>query len=101
MSYTRLRYHIVTATKHRDVVITPEVEAIIYPALQQKAVELGGKLLSIGGVEDHIHLVASIPPTLAVAMVVQRLKAASSRAVNAAEVLEGLFAWQGSYGRLR
>ena len=98
MSYTRLRYHIVTGTKNREPVITPELETIIYPALQNKAMDNGGKLLQIGGVEDHIHVVAAIPPTIAVADFVREIKTGSSRAVNKSGLLDWPFHWQIGYG---
>jgi putative transposase len=98
MPYTRLRYHIVTATKHRDMIITPELEAVIHPALQAKALDLGAKLLRIGGVEDHIHIVAAMPASIALADFVRELKTASSRAVNKVGLLEARFEWQRGYG---
>ncbi len=98
MSYTRLRYHIITATKNREMIITPEVEALIYPALQAKALECGGKLFQVGGVEDHVHMVAALPPSVALAAFVRELKTASSRAVNKAGLLEERFEWQRGYG---
>lgn len=43
------------------MVINDHVEEILYPALQRKAEEHGGWLLRIGGVADHVHVVAAIP----------------------------------------
>lgn len=98
MSYTRLRYHIVTATKNRSPAITAEVEAVIYPALYHKAKDCGGRLLKAGGVADHIHLVAAVPPTLALADFVREVKTRASRAVNTAGFYDGTFRWQRGYG---
>jgi REP element-mobilizing transposase RayT len=80
------------------MIITPEVEALIYPALQAKALECGGKLFQVGGVEDHVHMVAALPPSVALAAFVRELKTASSRAVNKAGLLEERFEWQRGYG---
>jgi REP element-mobilizing transposase RayT len=50
---------------------------------------------AIGGMEDHIHLLLQIPPTLALAKAVVGIKSNSSRWVNE----EGIrFAWQQGYG---
>jgi putative transposase len=80
------------------MVITPELEGVIYPALQTKAIDLGGTVLQVGGVEDHIHIVAAVPPSVALSDFVGELKSASSRAVNQSGLLEGEFAWQRGYG---
>lgn len=78
--------------------ISPAVEEIIYPAVQHKAQEHGARLLKIGGMPDHIHIVAAVPPTIALADFVRELKTASSRAVNKATILDGRFNWQEGYG---
>ena len=56
---------------------------------------------AIGGTEDHIHLVVSIPPKLAVAELVGSVKGSSTHYLNhdLAETLSQ-FAWQRGYGVL-
>ena len=95
MSYTRLRYHIITATKRRAPVITPEVESVLYPALQQKAQDGSGHLLQIGGIADHVHMIAALHPSNALSDFVRAVKAGSSRAVRRA--VDPSFQWQRGY----
>lgn len=98
MSYTRLRYHLAWATRNRSPVITPALEDVIYPALRNKAQEHDARLLQIGGVQDHVHLVAALRPTLALADFIREVKTASSRAVNRSGMQGGSFHWQRGYG---
>jgi REP element-mobilizing transposase RayT len=56
---------------------------------------LGGVAETVGGVEDHVHLLVSLKTTDAPADLVRELKKASS--VWAAEKHETLFAWQEGY----
>jgi len=65
-----------------------------------KAKDLNLVLHALGGVEDHVHVVASIPPRLSVAACVKHLKGASSRAVNVQARNERVFQWQEGYGAL-
>ncbi len=58
------------------------------------------KIHAAGNVEDHTHVVASIPPKLAVADCVRHLKGASSHAINHMEGSDGKFKWQEGYGAL-
>jgi REP element-mobilizing transposase RayT len=56
---------------------------------------LGGVAEMVGGVEDHVHLLASLKTTVAPADVVREIKKASS--VWATENHERDFAWQEGY----
>ena len=53
-------------------------------------------VLAIGGFSDHAHVFIALPPTLALAEFMQKLKANSSRWIR--EQTQKPFAWQESYG---
>ena len=95
--FFRLLYHINWATKMREPTIEEEIEQSLYDYLRGKSLELGGMVLAIGGTHNHVHLVLSIPPTLAVSDFVRRLKGASSHWVNHKLKPGGTFAWQSGY----
>jgi putative transposase len=59
------------------------------------AKEYGIDVQAIGGTSDHVHILISLPPKLAVANVVRTLKANSSKWMNDSG---HLFAWQQGYG---
>lgn len=98
MAYWQLYYHIVWATKGRDLLITKELQAALYKYLRGKVISLGGVFHAVGGMEDHVHVVASIPPKLAVANFVGQLKGASSHWVNHQNDFESVLYWQDGYG---
>jgi putative transposase len=93
MPFWRLYYHLVWSTKNRLPLLDDSCEQKLFPYLIQKSYDLDCKLLAVNGCLDHLHLVISIPPKLAVAEVVKMLKGASSHD------LAGL-AWQRGYGAL-
>jgi putative transposase len=51
-------------------------------------------------VEDHIHIVVSIPPKLSVADCVCHIKGASAFSINHMDQSDGQFKWQEGYGAL-
>lgn len=53
-----------------------------------------------GNVENHVHIVVSIPPKLAVADCVRHLKGASAYAINHMDGGDGQFKWQTGYAAL-
>jgi len=98
MSFWRLYYHLVWSTQEREPLIQPEVEKRLYAYIVAKASELEVYIYAINGWNDHVHLLASIPPKHAIADVVKHLKGASSHDLNHAGGLEGRFGWQRGYG---
>lgn len=97
MPYWQLFYHIVWATRGREPIIRGDKEGIIHNAIVRKASALGGKVFAIGGVEDHVHLVVSIPPSIAIATFIGQVKGASSALVNKSGLYPFPFRWQSEY----
>lgn len=100
MTYWRLHYHLIWSTMDRQPMLTPVVEKLFYGVLYRKAEELGLKIHAAGNVEDHVHVVVSIPPKVAVAECVRHLKGASAYAINHMHGSDGQFKWQAGYGAL-
>lgn len=100
MTYWRLHYHLIWGTQDREPSITPEREKMFYGVLYKKAEELGLKIHAAGNVEDHVHVVVSIPPKISVADCVRHLKGASAYAINHMAGSDSKFKWQGGYGAL-
>ena len=97
-SFTRLTYHIVFATKCRTPSITDEFSESLYEYMGGTLRAKQGSAVEIGGVTDHVHLLARLSPTFAVSNVVRDLKANSSKWVNEKTKLSGNFQWQKGYG---
>jgi putative transposase len=97
MTYWRLHYHIIWSTMDRQSMLTPNLEKMFYGVIHGKARELGLKIHAAGNVEDHVHLVVSIPPRIAVADCVRHLKGASAYAINHMDGSDGHFKWQAGY----
>ncbi len=99
MPLWELYYHFVWATHDRLPLITPDREASLYRFLHHKTNELGGYLHAVGGIEDHLHMIVSISPSLALSQYVRLIKGSSSRYVNANHPnLNTKFGWQNEYG---
>ncbi len=99
MALWRTYYHLIRATDERRPLITPIMEPQLYGYMIGKAVALGAIVHAIGGIETHTHVVASIPPKLAIADFVQNVKGSSSHHMNHGPVRHALtFGWQRGYG---
>lgn len=100
MTYWRLHYHLIWSTQDREPSLTAEREKMFYGVLYKKGEELGLKIHAAGNVEDHVHVVTSIPPKMSVADCVRHLKGASAFAINHMNGGDGQFKWQAGYGAL-
>ena len=98
----RLFYHLVWATKAREPLIDATTAPLIEKSLRHTCDELNIPLYALSLMPDHVHLALSIPPRLAIADFIGRLKGASSYAANnpALGVRPSRFAWQAEYGIL-
>lgn len=56
------------------------------------------KVYAIGGMEDHIHILLSIKPTIAVSDLIRDIKANSSKWINERGFVIGQFQWQEGFG---
>jgi REP element-mobilizing transposase RayT len=56
------------------------------------------KVYAIGGVSDHIHILVSIKPNIAISDLVRDIKANSSKWINENEFVRGKFQWQEGFG---
>ena len=97
-TYVNALFHCVFSTKGRRPIITADLQERLWPFMGGVARENRAKALAIGGVEDHVHLLLSIPATLAVSKAIQLVKGASSKWVHDTFPKYRLFAWQEGYG---
>lgn len=98
MPYCQLFYHLVWSTKNRQPLLTPKVEEAVHKFLRVKAIGLGTTVFALNGIEDHVHIVVSIPPSIAVAKFVGQIKAVASTKFNKAHPDSPPFFWQEEYG---
>ena len=94
-TFYSLHYHIVFSTKDRRPLIRSEWRARLHHYLGGTVRGLGGVAETVGGVGDHVHLLASCKTSQAPADLVRELKKASS--VWVGENHDPLFEWQEGY----
>ncbi len=78
--------------------ITPEIQPRLYDYIGGIVREQKGVMLEIGGIANHIHLLAKLSPTVAVSDVLRLIKSNSSKWVNEEFHPKYPFAWQRGFG---
>src|SRR6478609_792048 len=71
-----LHYHIVFSTKHREPWISADMQARLHEYLGGVVRRIDGVAEAIGGIEDHVHILAGLNATHRLADVVREIKSA-------------------------
>jgi putative transposase len=96
-TYTRLYYHIIFSTKNRQPFIRAEIEERLHKYIGGMVNGIGGKPLEVNGTSDHIHILAILPPKVAVSDALRDIKANSSKWVHETYPDLHKFSWQDGF----
>ena len=90
--------HFVWATWDRQPLITEAVERDLYKYIEAVCADDHCKVLALGGMPDHVHLLVLLSNTVTMADFMRHVKGGSSRFIPKCLTPGSWFAWQGSYG---
>ena len=97
-TYTDITCHLVFATKNRVRALDKGRRDDLYRFVWGVVNERKCHLYRIGGVEDHVHILTSLHPTVALATLVKEIKTASSAWIKGGSVFPFFEHWQEGYG---
>ena len=97
MSFANLYYHIMFHTKYNAMAINVENERILYSYINGFCNNYGVKLLRLGGMPDHIHMLVNMPTTVSVSEFVKQLKVATSKMLYQDGHFPYFEGWQNGY----
>jgi len=97
-TYTQIYIHVVFAVQARESLIKAEWKEELFKYIAGILNNQKTKLIAIGGVEDHIHILFGMNPTIALSDLVRAVKANSSKFINEEKFVRGKFYWQEGFG---
>ena len=97
-TYVNGLLHVVFSTRNRAPLIANTWKTKLHGMLANIAHDRGFPTVVVGGVDDHVHLLLSLPKDQAVSDCLRVLKATSSKWVNDEFFPTRGFAWQEGYG---
>ena len=97
-TYTQLYTHIVFHTKSTGVIMRDEDLERVFQYIGGIIRDEGAIPFAVGGVSDHIHILTSLPKTVALADFVRAIKAKSSKWLKTVDSYYAVFQWQEGYG---
>ena len=96
-THVSLYYHVVFSTKDRAPCIAGSWQAELHAYIGGIIRSLGGVGEAVGGIDDHLHVLASLKATHRLCDVVREMKAGSSQWIHKTVGLAP-FRWQDGYG---
>ncbi len=97
-TFTNLLTHIIFSTKDRVPCIKADLKPDLFAYLGGIVRESRGKAYAIDGTSDHVHMLISLPPSIAISDAVRVIKTNSSGWVHEQDSIHRAFAWQVGYG---
>jgi REP element-mobilizing transposase RayT len=98
MAYYRNQQHIVYSTKNRRKTLNKQVRTQLYSVIGQILKDHKCKPILINGVEDHLHILCEIHPTISISNLIKAIKIESSKYLKSKFPTSGFEGWQESYG---
>lgn len=97
-TYTQLLYQIVFSTKHRKPALIKENRRQLYKYLWGILNNKNCHVYRINGIEDHVHIITHIHPTITISSLVKDLKTSSNRHIKKEQLFTDFTGWQDGYG---
>ncbi|MBK9581677.1 MAG: IS200/IS605 family transposase [Saprospiraceae bacterium] len=97
-TYTQILYQIVFGTKYREKVLLKDGRDELFKYITGLIKNKNCHLYIINGVEDHIHIVTHLHPTVSLSSLVKDIKLASSIYIKENNLFKDFINWQEGYG---
>lgn len=97
-TFTNLLYHLVFSTKQRREFIHDGFRDELYSYLGGIIRGEKGKAITIGGTQNHVHILVKLPQGVILSNILQHIKGNSSKWLNEKGFATSHFHWQSGYG---
>jgi len=97
-TFSQIYIQTVFAVEGRLSLIKSDFKEDLYKYITGIVKNQGQKLISINGMSDHVHILIGLRPAMALADLVQEIKADSTNFINKNKWVRGRFSWQEGYG---
>lgn len=97
-TYTQIIYQIVFSTKYRENTLDTENLYELFKYISGILKNKNCHLYQIGGIENHIHIVTHIHPSVALSDLIKDIKLASTVYIKKQSIFPNFNGWQDGYG---
>jgi len=96
-TYTQILYQIVFSTKNRERTLSKSNRHELFKYISGLLSNKKCHLYCINGVEDHLHIITHIHPTIALSKLIKDVKLATSHYIKERSLFPNFNGWQNGY----
>jgi putative transposase len=96
-TFTQILYQIVFSTKYRENTLIKSNSEKLYCDIWGILKKKNCKLYQIGGIEDHIHIITHLHPSISLANLVKDIKLGSTSYIKESKIFPDFNGWQNGY----
>lgn len=97
-SLSQIYIHLVFHVRYDGITVKEQDLPRLYAYLDGIIANKHSLVIQIGGTQDHVHILCTLPRTISVSDFVEDIKKCSSKWLKTVSPDYGKFAWQGGYG---
>jgi len=97
-TYTQIIYHIIFGTKYHQQILHKANRQKLFQYITGILQNKNCHLYQINGIENHIHILFHLHPTIALSDIVKDIKLASSKFIKENNLFTDFIGWQNGYG---
>lgn len=97
-SYHQVYLQFVFVVKYREGLLDQSWRKEVFGVIGNLINETGCKTIIVNGVEDHVHCLVGLRPSISIADLMKSVKAKSSKYINDHGLTKCRFEWQKGYG---
>jgi REP element-mobilizing transposase RayT len=97
-AFGEILVHVVFSTKQRQRWLDDQINLELYPYIVKILNNHNCRVLQIGGIDNHIHILCDILKTLPIAKLIEEIKSSSSKWIKTKGQKYQEFSWQQGYG---
>lgn len=96
-TYVQLLYHIVFSTKNRELCLHRQARPELFRYISGVLKNAKCHVYQINGIEDHLHILTSLHPTVSIATLVKDIKISTHNWIKSKDIFPQFQAWQEGY----
>ncbi len=96
-SHSKIIVHVIFSTSERYPFLVEHFRTELHMYMSGILNNLSGKAIEVGSIEDHIHILLSMPRDKSVADIVRTLKVSTTKWIKQNKFVGREFAWQSGY----
>jgi len=97
-THTQILYQIVFSTKRREKCMLKSTRDTVFKYIGGIIKNKGCKLFILNGVEDHLHIITHIHPSVCLANLIKDIKISSNSFIKEKSLFPDFAGWQDGYG---